>query len=64
MNKTNIGCLPHGSHIVTFSNTDKDNRIAELEIENRELEKCFDNCYEELGKVQHELNRALKEQVK
>ena len=37
------------------------NRIVELEQENKELEECFDECYEELGKVQHELNKAPKE---
>jgi hypothetical protein len=31
VSKTNVGGLPHGSHIVTFSDTDKDKRIAELE---------------------------------
>jgi hypothetical protein len=35
-------------------------KIAELEKENKELEDCFDDCYAELGKVQHELNGALK----
>ena len=34
---------------------------AELEKENKELEDCFDECYAELGKVQHELNKALRE---
>ena len=37
-------------------------RIAELEKENKELEDCFDDCYEDLGKVQHELEKALREQ--
>ncbi len=41
---------------------EKDDKIAELERENKELEGCFDECYAELGKVQHELNKALKEQ--
>ena len=39
---------------------EKDRRIAELEKENKELEECFDDCYEDLGKVQHELNKALR----
>ena len=37
-------------------------KLAELAEENRKLEECFDDCYAELGKVQHELNEALKEQ--
>ena len=42
-------------------NQDLRERVAELEAENEELKECFDECYEELGKVQHELNNALKE---
>jgi FtsZ-binding cell division protein ZapB len=37
-------------------------KIAELEKENKQLEDCFDECYAELGKIQHELNKALKDQ--
>ena len=63
MNKTSVGGLPHGSYIVTDNSAviaQLNNRITELEEENRKLEECFDDCYVELGKVQHELNRALK----
>ena len=34
--------------------------IAELEKENIELEECFDECYTELGKVQHELDKQVR----
>ena len=35
-------------------------KIAELEKENIELEECFDECYTELGKVQHELDKQVR----
>lgn len=39
---------------------DAQKRIAELEAENKELGECFDECYEELGMVQHELDKQIR----
>ena len=35
-------------------------RIAELEKENIEWEEWFDECYTELGKVRHELDKQVR----
>jgi NurA-like 5'-3' nuclease len=43
----------------------KDKRIAELEKENKELQECFDECYEELrltrDAVELEKERAVRD---
>ena len=50
----------HGEHVKYEDYQLLEAKIVELEKENIELEECFDECYAELGKVQHKLDKQVR----
>ena len=60
MNKSTYVSMDRAAVIAINSYDLNQEHIAELEKENIEWEEWFDECYTELGKVRHELDKQVR----